>query len=293
MAINLLSRTESKVMERLYKESVTQGIFSDQYTWAGVRTIEVMSVDTVPLTAYNRELNDGTAGTIGNRFGSIVELGDTKASYTMEDEVKYNLGYEKSTVSDQMDIKNASSIISRQDREIVRPYIDKYRLNKLAAGAGLNLYSATAAANLGRAKILETLLKAKAELNNNYAPANRQVIYIGETNAVEMKLADQVIGVDKLAENVIVNGVTGKLAGMQLNIVPDVYMPTGCAFLIVTKGSAWAPVKIKTSRVITEDARFDGNIVQFHLYHDCFVNKARENTIYACWTTAKPSEGGD
>lgn len=292
MAINLISRTEPKVMERLYKESVTQGIFSTQFTWAGVRTIDVLSVDTVPLTAYNRELNDGTAGTIGNRFGSIIELGDSKTSYTMEDEVKYNIGYEKSTVSDQMDIKNASSIISRQDREVVRPYIDKYRLNKLAAGAGLNLYSATAAAQLGRSKILETLLKAKAELNNNYAPASNQVIFIGETNAVEMKLADQVIGVDKLAEKVIVNGVAGKLAGMQLNIVPDVYMPDGCAFLIVTKGSAWAPVKLKTSRVLTDDARFDGNIVQFHLYHDCFVNEARKNTIYACWTTAKPSEGG-
>lgn len=292
MAINLLSRTEPKVMERLYKESVVQGIFSTQFTWAGVRTIDVLSVDTVPLTAYNRDLNDGTAGTIGNRFGSIIELGDSKTSYTMEDEVKYNIGFEKSTVSDQMDIKNASSIISRQDREVVRPYIDKYRLNKLAAGAGLNLYSATAAAQLGRSKILETLLKAKAELNSNYAPANQQVLFIGETNAVEMKLADQVIGVDKLAEKVIVNGVAGKLAGMQLNIVPDVYMPEGCAFLIVTKGSAWAPVKIKTSRVLTDDARFDGNIVQFHLYHDCFVNEARKNTIYACWTTAKPSEGG-
>lgn len=290
MAINLITRVEPKVMERLYKESVTQGLFSNQYNWAGARTIEIMSVDNVELTAYNRSLTDNsTAGTIGNRFGQIIELGDTKKSYTMQDEVKYNIGFEKSTNSDQGDIKTASSIISRQDREIVRPYIDKYRLGKLAAGAGLNKYSATTSADLGRSKILETLMKAKAALANEYAPMGQQVLYVGETAAIEMKLADEVIGVDKIAEQPIVNGTIGKLAGMQLRIVPDTYMPTGCAFLIVTKNSAWAPVKVKTSRVLTEVPSFDGNLVQFHMYHDCFVNDARKNTIYACWTTAKPS----
>lgn len=293
MAINLITRVEPKVMERLYKESVTQGLFSNQYNWAGARTIEIMSVDNVNLTAYDRTLKDGsTDGTIGNRFGQIIELGDTKKSYTMQDEVKYNIGFEKSTNSDQGDIKTASSIISRQDREIVRPYIDKYRLGKLAAGAGLNAYSLSKGTTaspgaLSRNKILETLMTAKAALANEYAPMGQQVLFVGETAAIEMKLADEVIGVDKIAEQPIVNGTIGKLAGMQLRIVPDTYMPTGCAFLIVTKNSAWAPVKVKTSRVLTEVPSFDGNLVQFHMYHDCFVNDARKNTIYAGWTTAK------
>lgn len=286
MAINLITRVEPKVMERLYQESVTQGLFSKQYNFKGARTIEIMSVDTVPLTAYNRSLAGTTAGTIGKRFGEIVELGDTKATYTMNDEVKYNIGFEKSTGSDQGDIKTASSIISRQDREVVVPYRDKYRLQKLALGAGLNKFSATTAADLGKAKIIETLLKARAALRNNYASMGGQVLYVGETNAIEMKLADQVIGVDKIAENPIVNGVINKLAGFQLNIVPDEYLPSKCAFLIVTKGSAWAPVKVKTSRIITDHPDFDGTAVQYHEYHDCFVNAARKNTIYACWTSA-------
>lgn len=286
MAINLITKTEPKVMERLYQESVTQGLFSKQYSFKGARTIEIMSVDTVPLSAYNRELAGSTEGTIGKRFGDIVELGDTKATYTMSDEVKYNLGFEKSTSSDQNDIKTASSIISRQDREVVIPYRDKYRLQKLAMGAGLNKFSATTSADLGRSKIVETLLKARADLRNNYARMGGQVLYIGETNAIEMKLADQVIGCDKIAETPIVNGVISKLAGFQLNIVPDEYLPSKCAFLIVTKGSAWAPVKVKTSRIITDHPDFDGTAVQYHEYHDCFVNQARKKTIYACWTSA-------
>ena len=290
MAQNLITKVEPKVMERLYKESVTQGLFSNQYTWAGARTIEIMSVDNVNLTKYDRTLNGGSDGTIGNRFGAITELGDTKTAYTMADEVKYNIGFEKSTNSDQNNIKTAASIISRQDREVVRPYIDKYRLNKLALGAGLNKYSATttASGDLSRNKILETLLTAKAALANNYAPVGQQVIYIGETRAIELNLAAQVLAVDKIAEQPIVNGTLGKIAGMQINVVPDVYLPDGLAFLVVTKNSAWAPVKVKTARVLTEVPEFDGDLVQFHMYHDCFVNAARKNTIYACWTSAAP-----
>ena len=127
---------------------------------------------------------------------------------------------------------------------------------------------------------------ARAELANNYAPMNKQVLYIGETAAIELKLANEVIGNDKIAETPIVNGTIGKVAGFQLRIVPDVYMPENCAFLIVTKGSAWAPVKVKTSRVITDPEGFDGTLVQYHEYHDCFVNEARKNTIYAAFTTA-------
>ena len=282
MAINFVAKTAPKVMERLYKESVTQGIFSNQFSWAGVKTIDVMSVDTVPLKAYDRTLTDGEDGTIGNRFGKTIELGDTKTSYTMQDEVYYNIGFEKSTVSDQMNIKTASSIISRQDREIVVPYRDQYRLKKLAEGAGIKKDNLEVTSG----KIIRTLMTARADLANNLAPLGKQVIFVGETAAIEMKLADQVIAVDKLAEAPLVNGVVGKLAGMQLRIVPDVYMPKNCTFLIVTKGSAWAPVKVKTSRVITDPEDFDGCKVQYHEYHDCFVNEARKNTIYLGYSGA-------
>ena len=207
----------------------------------------------------------------------------------MNDIVKYNIGFDITVNTDQANIKSASSIISRQDREIVVPYRDKYRLQKLAEGAGL--VRTNLSTEIKRANILETLLTAKAALANNYAPMNKQVLFVGETAAIELKLADQVIAVDKIAEAPIVNGVLGKLAGMQLRIVPDTYMPEGCAFLIVTVGSAWAPVKVRKSRVITDPEDYAGSLVQYLEYHDCFVNEARKNTIYAGWTTAGPDAG--
>lgn len=290
MAIyDYVTETQKKVEERLFKESVTEGIFSKQYSFAGVKTIVTKSVDNVPLTPYDRTLTDnGQEGTIGNRFGPTIELASTKNEYTMEHEVKYNLGWEKSSNSDEHEIRTASSVISRQDREIVIPYRDKYRLNKIALGAGLNRYGMTTSADLGRTKILETLLKARAEMANKYVAMGKQVLYIGETDAIEMKLADQVIGSDIISEKPIVNGTIGKLGGFQLKLIPDDYLPSGCAFLIVTKGSAWSPVKVKTSRVNTKPEDFDGTKVQYHEYFDCFVNKMRADTIFAGWTSAQP-----
>ena len=287
MAINLITKVEPKVQERLYKESVTQGLFSTQFSFTGANTIEVFSVDTVPLTPYDRTLNDGTAGTIGKRFGSVAELGDTKTSYTMRDRIKYNIGFDVTNNVDQNNIKTASSIISRQDREIVVPYRDKYRLKELALNAGIQEYSVAATALKSNA-ILRTLMEAHAAMANKFVPMGKQVLFVGETNAIEMKLADQVIGVDKIAEGPIVNGVLGKLAGFQLRIVPDSYLEEGLAFLIVTKGSAWAPNKVKTSRIITDPEDYAGEKVQYLEYHDCFVNEARKDTIAAYWTTANP-----
>ena len=285
MAINLITKVEPRVQERLYKESVTQGLFSTQFSFTGANTIEVFSVDTVPLTPYDRTLNDGTEGTIGKRFGSVVELGDTKTSYTMRDRIKYNIGFDVTNNVDQNNIKTASSIISRQDREIVVPYRDKYRLKELALNAGIQEFSVPAD-NLKSSKILRTLMEAHAAMANKFVPMGKQVLFVGETNAIEMKLADQVIGVDKIAEGPIVNGVLGKLAGFQLRIVPDSYLEEGLAFLIVTKGSAWAPNKVKTSRIITDPEDYAGEKVQYLEYHDCFVNEARKDTIAAYWTKA-------
>lgn len=313
MAIyNYVNQVQKKVEERLHKESVTEGIFSKQYSFSGAKTITTKNVENVPLTPYDRTLTaDGKAGTIGNRFGDITELGSTINEYTMLHEVKYNLGWDKGANSDEHEIRTASSVISRQDREIIVPYRDKYRLMRLAEGAGLNKYSMSAAANTGelnRKNIVETLLKARADMANNFVPMGNQVLYITETGALEMKLADLVVGSDILSEKPIVNGVIGKLGGFQLKIVPDSYFDWSdinanieaadngqttvdgtLGFLIVTKGCAWSPVKVKTSRVDTEPSNFDGTQILYHEYFDCFVNKNRNVCVYAGWTSADPN----
>jgi hypothetical protein len=64
----------------------------------------------------------------------------------------------------------------------------------------------------------------------------------------------------------------GNLDGMEVRVIPDSYMPdSNTLFLIVWKGAAIAPVKIKDYKIHVDPPGVSGNKVEFRMYHDCFV----------------------
>ena len=270
MAINLAKRASDKVVERFKMGSCTEGIFSNRWKWTGVATVQVYSVDKLPLQDYDKDKEDGS------RFGALTELGDTVQEMTVTDDKAFNGSIDKGNNTAQMMIKAASGVLRRQTDEVIIPYVDKYRLKKLAAGAGLTGTNVA----LTRENAIETIMKAGAEMSNNQVPREGRVLYIGESEAIKVKLADQVVGVDKLAGEVLVSGVCGTVDGMQVRVVPDDYMPENVVFMIVKKGCAVAPKKIETYRILEEHPDIDGAVVQGRLLHDCFVLEPLEAGIY-------------
>lgn len=276
MAINLASKASPKVVERFKMASCTEGIFSSEYDWTGVATVKVYTVDTLPLNTYNK------SATTGSRFGTLTEVGDTVQEMTVTDDKSFNGAIDKGNNTAQLQIKAASKILRRQTDEVIIPYVDKYRLGKLAAGAGTVKNSVS----LTKTNALDTILTAGAAMSNLLVPKSGRVLYIGETEAIKIKLADQVVGVDKIAEKVIVNGVIGTIDGMQVRIVPDSYMPENAVFMIVTKNCACAPKKIETYRILDQHPDIDGHVVQGRLLHDCFVFETKKNGIYLASSSA-------
>ena len=69
MAINLASKYEKKVQERFSLGSLTDRYCGHDYTFDGVKSINIYMVDTVSMVDCTRS---GTT-----RFGSLTELGDT------------------------------------------------------------------------------------------------------------------------------------------------------------------------------------------------------------------------
>jgi hypothetical protein len=272
MAINLASKASPKLLERFTKESVTEGIFSNEYDWTGVETVRVYTLDSLPLNDYDRTKVDGSS-----RFGALTEVGDTYQEMTVKDDKAFNGVIDKGNNTSQLQIKAAGKILKMQSREVLIPYADKYRLKVIANGAGLGTVNSTA---LTKTTILEAIFKANAAMSNALIPMNNRVLYIGETASINLKLADQLIGIDKLGEKSIVNGVCGKINGCQVRIVPDVYLPTGVVFMIVHKGIGCAPKKIETMRVLTDQYIVDGSILQGRMLHDCFVFGTKANGIY-------------
>lgn len=261
MAINLAKRASDKVVERFKLGSCTEGIFSNRWKWTGVSTVTVYSVDKLPLQSYDKSKAEGS------RFGTLTELGDTVQEMTVTDDKAFNGSIDKGNNTAQMMIKAASSVLRRQTDEVIIPYVDTYRLKKLAEGAGLTESSVA----LTKENAIETIMKAGVKMSNAKVPREGRVLFMGESEAIKVKLADQVVGVEKLAEEAIVSGVCGTIDGMQVRVVPDEYMPENVVFMIVRRGSAVAPKKIETYRILEEHPDIDGAVVQGRLLHDCFV----------------------
>ncbi len=270
MAINLAKRASDKVVERFKLGSCTEGIFSNRYRWTGVATVQVYSVDKLPLQEYDKTKESGS------RFGALTELGDTVQEMTVTDDKAFNGSIDKGNNTAQLMVKAASGVLRRQTDEVIIPYVDKYRLKKLAAGAG----TTATGVSLTKANALETIMTAGVAMSNKQVPREGRVLYIGESEAIKVKLADQVVGVDKLAEETLVQGVCGAIDGMQVRVVPDDYMPEDVVFMIVRRGCAVAPKKIETYRVLEEHPDIDGAVVQGRLLHDCFVLETLKDGIY-------------
>lgn len=288
-SINYATKASPKVSEAFYKESVTEGLFSQEYDWTGVATVRVYGVDDLELQNYNATKVDGS------RFGTLTELGDTVQELTVNDDKSFNGAIDKRNNTSTLMIKAAGRVLNRQTRNVIIPYVDKYRLAKLAigngitgfggAGGGTIVYNETLAKNTA----IEKILTRGATMSNKLVPKKGRVLYIGETNAIAIKLADQVVGVDKLAERSIVNGVCGTIDGMQVRIVPDSYMPTNVVYMIVTKGVAVAPKKIETYRIIQDHPDIDGHVVQGRFLHDCFVLQKKADGILVAYSTSGAS----
>ncbi|NLC72569.1 MAG: hypothetical protein GX684_02185 [Ruminococcaceae bacterium] len=275
MAINLTAKASDRLSERFKLASCTEGIFSQKYDWTGVATVKVYTLDDLKLNDYNREA-------VSNRFGNLEEVGDTVQELTVMQDKSFNGAIDKGNNTSQLQIKSAAGVLRQNIDSVIIPELDKYRLKKLAEGAGTKAHSVT----LSKTDIVEKLMAGGAAMSNENVPQKDRVIFIGVTTAIKLKIAEQVLGIEKSGEKALVNGVIGAIDGAQVRIVPDSYLPEGCLFIIAAKGAAVAPKKIETFRVLSDHPDIDGHVVQGRVLHDCFVLKAKEKGIYAAFSTA-------
>ena len=67
-AINLHTKYESEIQTRFTRESLINGLLSNDYSFAGVKTVRISTPITVPMTDYTRS---GTS-----RYGTPTEMED-------------------------------------------------------------------------------------------------------------------------------------------------------------------------------------------------------------------------
>lgn len=265
--INLADKYSTKVAERFALSSLTDAHAGKDYDFSGVKSIKIYSVDTVAMNDYTRSGSD--------RFGTLEELGDTVQEMIMTKDRSFTFSIDKGNSTQQFNVKAATKALKRQIDEVVTPELDQYRLSAWATGAGLK-----GTGTLTKANVVETIMNGGMAMNNALVPKKNRTLFIKESIYVLAKLADQVIGVDKLGEKAVSNGVVGMLDNMKVVPVPDSYFPSGVNFVIKYKGATVDPVQLKTYRVLTEQRGIDGDVVEGRIIYDAFVLDAKKNGIY-------------
>jgi len=276
MAINYADQFAPKVMECFKLRSLTDSARGTAFSFTGVRSIKVMSVDTVPLNDYTR------SGT--NRYGMPVELGDSVQELTMRDDKAFAMTIDKGNRADQLNVKEAARAMRRETEQVVVPYVDEYRLREWTHHAGLIVpLSAAPTKNT----IVDAVFDGGSAMNNRKVPRNGRTLFIKESCLKLLKLSDQFIGANDLAVQNLSTGEMGRIDGMCVKAVPDSYFPEGVYFFIKHKSATVDPVKLNETNIHQDPPGISGSLLEGRFYHDAFVLGAKADGIYVAVASGK------
>lgn len=268
---NYASAFSSRVAEAFRKESITESARGSGYDFSGVRTIKVMSVDTVPLNDYKR--------TGANRYGEPPELGDTVQELMMRDDKSFTFTIDKGNQADQMNLKGAARAMRREIEQVVVPYVDKYRFKEWALHAGM---VEGVEAPPTKSDIVEKIFDVGCAMDNKLVPAAGRTIFLPNTYYKMLVLSKEFLGVDKLGAKVLTKGEMGEIDGMTVKRVPDSYFPEDVYFMVKYKDSTVDPVKLNEANIHTDPPGISGNLLEGRFYHDAFVLGAKADGLYVC-----------
>ena len=285
MAINLITEYQKKIAERFTLGSLTDEAAGHDYDFAGAKTIEVLSVDTVETVDYTRS---GTA-----RYGDVTELGDTRQTLTLAVDKGFTFSIDAGNASEQYNVKQANRCLKREWDEVCTPEIDAYRLSAWANGKGLSSGKSILSASgetLTKENIVESIFTGSARMSDKKVPRKNRYLFIPELTFVKFQLADVVLGGGQLNKEAVEKGFRGTIDGMKVITVPSSLWPSltgGSAtlnFIIKYKGATVDPMKLKNLRVQKNPMGIDGDVVEGRYIYDSFVKDASCDGIFISTT---------
>lgn len=285
MAINLITEYQKKIAERFTLGSLTDEAAGHDYDFAGAKTIEVLSVDTVETVDYTRS---GTA-----RYGDVTELGDTRQTLTLAVDKGFTFSIDAGNASEQYNVKQANRCLKREWDEVCTPEIDAYRLSAWANGKGLSSGKSILSASgetLTKENIVESIFTGSARMSDKKVPRKNRYLFIPELTFVRFQLADVVLGGGQLNKEAVEKGFRGTIDGMKVITVPSSLWPSltgGSAtlnFIIKYKGATVDPMKLKNLRVQKNPMGIDGDVVEGRYIYDSFVKDASCDGIFISTT---------
>ena len=270
MAINLLEKASRTISTYFTTESLVAGRLSTEYDWSGVKTVKIMTPQTVPMVDYTR------SG--ANRYGTPTEMEDVIQEMTLTQDKAFALTVDKGNNADQQGLKAAGRMLKLQLAERAVPTMDRYVLDTLAHKAGTIVGSGTA---LSKSNVCERISAGTEALDDAEVPQSGRTLFLPAAVYTMLKLSPEFLGLEKLGGRAVAKGQVGEYDGMAVVKVPKGRWPANLNFLIVYKNSATAPVKLNDTKLHQDPPGISGNLIEGRQYYDCFVFGAKCGGIYA------------
>lgn len=270
MAINLASKYSNKIQTACVKESLLAGRLSNDYEFAGVKTVKIYTPMTVPMADYTK---DGT-----NRYGTPVEMQDMVQELTMSQDKSFSVTIDKGNNEDQMGVKAAGKMLALQVKERQVPAQDKHGFAQLALKAGTIAGSNEA---LTAANIADRISEGSIVLDDAEFPEDGRTLYISSKYYKMLSHCDLFTKCDEVMNKAITKGQIGSYDNMVVVKVPAGRWPEGVNFIIVHKSAGCAPVKLADSKVHIDPPGISGNLLEGRFRYDLFVFGAKAAGVYA------------
>lgn len=270
MSQNLASKYSNKVDERFYRESQALAGTNKDYEWTGVDTVNVYQVDTVPLNDYQRSGN--------TRYGQAPELGNTIKSYTLTQDKSFTFTIDKGNKNQSMMVTDAGKSLSREQREVMVPYVDRYIFKKQADAAVANSQVEVAAASTSTA--YQKFLKGQEVLGNKDVPDTGRIGYCSYAFANLLMLDPAFIKQGEKSQEMTIKGSLGEVDGVKIVKVPSSRLPLGTSFLLVHPSATTAPEQLKEFRIHQDPPGISGWLVEGRFIFDAFVLEAKKDALY-------------
>lgn len=267
MAINLVTKFSTKVLERLNAKSVTEGYFNSGYEseFIGAKTVKIQSIATAPMGDYTRE---GV-----NRYGTPTELQDTVQELTIARDRSFTYTIDKGNNLQQNMIKNAGVSLQRQIDEVVIPELETYRFAqthaKVPAGNKVVV-------DVSADSIYEKFLDAQEKLDDANVPVAGRVAWATPQAIKEFKKDPNFVPVSDLAFEFKRTGLVGQIDGVDVVKAPKAWLPANVLMIIAHPMALCSPFQLNEYKVHEDPVGISGHLVEGRMIYDSFVIGGRE-----------------
>jgi N4-gp56 family major capsid protein len=272
MAVNYAEKYSTNVDERFSQGARTGAAVNADYDWDGTSAIKVYSIDTSPLNDYQ------TTGT--NRYGTPDELGNHTQTMLLSQDKAFTFTIDRKSYDDTQMTQEVGAALARELNEVVIPYIDKYRLQRMTNAVG-----SSATGTITKTTAYEAFLDGQAQLDDNNVPTDGRVAYVSNAFYKMLKLDENFIKASDIAMNMRISGQMGEVDGVAI-LKGTGILPENVNFIITHPIATTAAQKLEDYNIHQNPPGINGWLCEGRIRFDAFVRYQKRKAIYVHATKA-------